>query len=335
MIKNFLIKLFVILIIIFIFIYIALVIISQKQYPVEFGVSFSSEYAEFLGLNPKEVYSEILTDLKPKYIRLAVPWSRVEISQDKYSFEKIDYYMNEADKHNAKVVLALGQKVPRWPECYIPEWVKTKSTDDKKAELLSYIETVVKRYKDHPALEYWQVENEPFIKFEFGDCGVFDETSVKSEVDFVRKLDGAHPIIMTDSGELSTWRKAANMGDVLGVTLYRIIRIKGDYIWSYGWVPASVYELRSLLWGKSYNNFFISELQAEPWFNGGTPMNTNVSVQEETSSLKQMQKNIEFSKRVGASRAYFWGVEWWYWMKTTQNNSSYWDEAKKELQTKN
>ena len=331
MLKIFLKRFIIISILLIVTTYAVLWLLSLKQYNVAFGVSFSPEYAESLGLDSRKAYVEILTDLKPKYIRLAVPWSRVEMNKGSYSFDNIDFYMNEAAKHNVKVLLALGQKVPRWPECYIPEWIKTTPVTEKKKELLSYIETVVNRYKDNKALEYWEVENEPFIRFAFGECEVFDETSVRSEVDLVQKTDSQHKIVMTDSGELSTWRKASSMGDILGVTLYRVVRMQNGIIWNYNWVPASFYRLRASLWGQDYNNFFVSELQAEPWFDGGTPLNTDVLVQEQTASLSQMKKNISFTKKVGASRAYFWGVEWWYWMKTTQNNPSYWEEGKKEL----
>jgi len=324
----------IISIVVLVLIYLTLVILSQKKYPIEFGVSFSPEYTESLGLDSKEVYAAILTDLKPKYIRLSMPWSRVEIDRGSYSFKNTDYFMDEAKKNNVKVTLAIGQKVPRWPECYIPEWIKTTPTEERKKELLAYIETVVKRYKDHPALEYWQVENEPFIKFEFGDCKVFEESSVLGEVELVESLDAKHKIIMTDSGELSTWQKASGMGGILGVTLYRVVRSKSGFIWNYAWVPASTYKLRADFWGKNYNSFFISELQAEPWFNGGKPSNTAVEIQYETLSIDQMRKNISYSKKVGASRAYFWGVEWWYWMRTTQNNSEFWEEGKKELRNK-
>lgn len=330
--KRFYKKYLLIIIAVIAIVYISFCIFSFQQYKVDFGVSFSPEYAESLGLDSKKVYEDILTDLKPKYIRLAVPWSRVEVDRGTYSFANVDYYMNMAEKYNVKVVLALGQKVPRWPECYIPEWIKTTPANEKNKELLSYIETTVKRYKSHSALEYWQVENEPFIKFEFGECGVFDESSVMGEVELVKSLDSEHKIIMTDSGELSTWQKASSMGDILGVTVYRVVRSKGGMIWSYGWIPSSFYKIRAWLWNRDYSNYIISELQAEPWFDGGTPLDTKINIQEETGSLSQMKKNIEFAKKVGASRAYFWGVEWWYWMKSVQNNSTYWEEGKKALQ---
>lgn len=331
MLKRLAIRLALIAIILFVVGYGMLLFFSRTEYPVKFGVSFSAEYAESLGLDSKKMYKEMLTDLKPKYIRLSVPWSRVEMKKGVYAFDGVDYFMDEAAKSNVKVILAFGQKVPRWPECYIPEWIKTTPVSEQRKELFSYIESVVKRYEKHPALEYWQVENEPFIKFEFGECGTFDETSVKKEVEFVRTLDSTHKVVMTDSGELSTWQKASDVGDVLGVTLYRVVRTPGGMVWSYNWVPASVYKLRAAFLGKTTDNFFVSELQAEPWFTGGTPANTDIGVQEQTSSLSQISNNISYAKHIGASRAYLWGVEWWYWMKTKQNNPGYWDRAKEAL----
>jgi hypothetical protein len=38
--------------------------------------------------------------------------------------------------------------------------------------------------------------------------------------------------------------------------------------------------------------------------------------------------NVEFAKKTGMNEIYVWGVEWWYWMKTTQNNPTLWEQAK-------
>ena len=331
MIQKILTRLAVVLVTLFLVLYATMWAFSFKQYPVAFGVSFSPEYAQSLGLDWKETYQSILNDLKPKYIRLAVPWSRVEKQKGVFDYSEVDYLMDEAAKHNVKVLLTLGQKVPRWPECYIPDWIKTMPANQRNDELLTYIKNTSERYEKHPALELWQVENEPFIKFDFGDCQIFDKSSVAGEVQLVKKLDNKHKIILTDSGELSTWKDAAEMGDILGVTLYRVVRMPGGMVVNYDWVPEAFYKMRAVLWGKDYSNFFVSELQAEPWFTNSTPLNTSISVQEQTASLSQLSSNVSYAERVGASRAYLWGVEWWYWMKTKQNDSKYWDEVKSIL----
>ncbi len=328
MFKNKFVKIIFGIILFFLLIFILLWAFSFKKYDVDFGVSFSPEYAQSLGLDWRETYEAILDDLKPQYIRLAVPWSLVERNDGQYSYDDIDYLMNQAQSHNAKVVLTIGQKIPRWPECFIPDWTYSMTLEAKNQKLLNYIQTTVERYKNYSSLEYWQVENEPFIPFKFGECTFFNEKIVSSEVGLVHTLDPLRKIIVTDSGELSSWRKASLTGDILGTTLYRTVQNPLGFTIRYVLLPPAFYTVRARLWDNSYDNFFVSELQAEPWFTNSNPTNTSVTIQNKTGSLKQIEKNIEYSHYVGASRVYLWGVEWWYWMKTTQNDSSYWDQIK-------
>ena len=195
---------------------------------------------------------------------------------------------------------------------------------EARAHLLRYVSAVVNRYKDHPALELWQVENEAFINFKFGECEGFDESAVEDELAIVRSLDTNHKIVMTDSGELSTWRKPSQLSDIFGTTLYRIVRTPSGFIWSYDWLPAGFYKLKARLLGLSHQDFFVAELQAEPWFVGGDPTNTPIEEQEKTMNVKRIQKHIDYAERVGSSRAYLWGVEWWYWMKEVGGDDGFW-----------
>jgi hypothetical protein len=304
---------------------------SIKNYPVSFGISFDHEYAKYLGLDWKKTYQAILQDLNPKYIRVSAKWNAVEPTKDVYNFDDTDYLINEAGKKNSKILLAIGQKVPRWPECYFPDWSKSLKSEDRKAELLKYVEKVVNRYKNNPALEMWQVENEPFISFKFGECAIFDSSAVADEIALVRKSDSKHKILITDSGELSTWYPAAKTGDIFGTTLYRVVRSSNGMIWRYDWLPAGFYKIKTMLFGLSPDTFFVSELQAEPWFSNGGPTDTPLSIQSQTFNLNQFKKNTSYAEHLGTSRAYLWGVEWWYWMKTTQGDESYWDFARETL----
>lgn len=300
-------------------------LLSLQTYDVEYGISFNQTHASSLGLDWREVYRAMLDDLQPKYVRVAAMWSEVEKQPNNFTFEDVDFMMDEAQKHGTKVLLVVGQKSPRWPECHVPDWLA--NYDDQKSEdyLFQYIEKVVERYKDHQALELWQVENEPFIQFKFGDCSHYREELVPKEIGFVKTTDPDHEIVLTDSGELSTWQKASAFGDKFGSTLYRVVRTPHDFIFTYDWLPPIVYVAKARLWGISYSNFFISELQAEPWFQDATPLDVTIARQEETMNPQRLHKNLDYSKHVGASRAYLWGVEWWYWMKITQNDSRYWD----------
>ena len=89
----------------------------------QFGVSFSQKQAIHLGLDPHQTYLSILKDLKVKKLRLVAYWDEVELEDDKYSLQDLEFYLSEAKKNKAEVLLTVGYKVPRWPECYAPSWV--------------------------------------------------------------------------------------------------------------------------------------------------------------------------------------------------------------------
>lgn len=300
-------------------------IYSHKTYDVEYGISFNQNHATSLGLEWKDVYREMLEDMQPQHVRVAAMWSEVEAEKGEYDFSDIDWMMNMAAKHDAKVVLVVGQKAPRWPECHVPEWIHSYEAPDAKTHLLDYVKETVLRYKKHPALELWQVENEAFIRFEFGECEGFDRDAVYEEIDLVRELDQTRKIVMTDSGELASWRRPSKLGDILGTTMYRIVRTPGGSIFSYDWLPAGFYRLKARFWDKPESEFFVSELQAEPWFTDSNPLDTSIEEMEETMNPKRLEKHLDYASRVGASRVYLWGVEWWYYMKYDRDDSRYWD----------
>ncbi len=297
---------------------------NSKTFPVEYGISFNQNYATDLGLDWKKVYSDMLTELNPKYIRIAAMWSEVEPIRGEYDFADVDYMMNLARDNGTQVILVVGQKAPRWPECHVPEWVNYNDPLTEQ-HLLKYIGTVVNRYRGHEALEFWQVENEPYIRFRFGECEDYNEAIVSKEIEHVQFLDPEHPVILTDSGELSTWRRAISEADYFGTTLYRIVRMQNGLVFTYDWVPAVFYRWKAQFWGQDLSKMFVSELQAEPWFTSGDPLTTSIERQEKTMNPKRLQRHLEYVKHIGVSRAYLWGVEWWYFMKEEHGEEQYWE----------
>lgn len=304
---------------------------GRNIHPISYGISFSSGYAASLYSDWKKMYQEMLQDLRPRFVRLSVDWNQIEITEGVYDFSSVDFMMDEAWGSGAKVLLAVGQKTPRWPECHTPGWVKEKTKEEYLTQLYKYVEATITRYKDHPALEYWQIENEPYISFEFGDCAHFQIEALDTELTMVKNLDSQHEVVITDSGELSTWYTAAHKGDLFGTTMYRIIRTPGGKIVTYGWFPMGLYRFRAMVWGVPFERFFVSELQAEPWVHTGGILGSPVEEQLQTMSNNQMRKNLEDARHSGASRAYVWGVEWWYWMKYTHNDSSFVDLAREYI----
>ncbi|MCB9798908.1 beta-galactosidase [Candidatus Nomurabacteria bacterium] len=301
-----------------------LYLLNRQTYDIEFGISFNNVHAASLGLDWNEVYEAMMTDLQPKYVRISATWKEIEEVKGVFNFESLEWQMDVAHQHGAKVILVVGQKAPRWPECHIPAWVDYGKGESKQ-ELLRYVEKTVLHFKDHPALEMWQVENEPFIRFQFGECERYDRKAIFDEIAIIKKLDQKHPTIVTDSGEMGLWWTAAHSGDFFGTTLYRVVRIPNGTIFRYDWLPAIVYRIKAWVTGVDMNRFFISELQAEPWFDTGDPTNTPIEVQEKTMDPDRLHKHIEFSRHVGAKRAYLWGVEWWYFMKQVHGDQRYWE----------
>jgi hypothetical protein len=302
-------------------------IYSPKNAKVTYGVTFSKQYAEYLGVDWKQNYLALLDDLKVRNFRLPVYWSEIEANRGNYYFDNVDWELEQAKARNAKVILVVGMKQPRWPECHMPDWAKGLVDTERQKELDAAITATVNRYKDNPAVTTWQVENEPYLPY--GECPKIDSKILEEEIAIVRKLDPSRPIMVTDSGELSTWYGAATHGDILGTTLYRIV-------WSneIGYVHypiASIfYRLKAALitYMTHVKKIVIVELQAEPW-SPTLVIDTPLEEQYKSMNAEQLRKNVEYVDQVEFSEAYLWGAEWWYWLKINKGDSSLWEEARK------
>ncbi len=278
-----------------------------------YGVTYSWEFANWLGFDYQKVFRTILDEWHFRYIRVPVQWETVEPEPGKFDFSRIDWLMAEAAKRKAKVILAVGQKTPRWPECHNPRWALTLSETDYALALNKYIAKTVGRYAEHPALEIWQVENEPFLPF--GRCPKFTRQMLKNELELTKSLDPAHPTLVSDSGELSTWIRTSRVADLFGTTMYRVVWNKYLGYWNYDWLPPFHYRLKMWLNGSSVRRGYIMELQAEPWLKGNNFDKAPLAEHYETMNIERMKKNLDYAERVGMPRAYLWGAEWWYWLK--------------------
>jgi hypothetical protein len=293
---------------------------------VTLGVTFSSRYAEDLGLDWKEAYKATLDEIGVKKVRLPVYWDRVESRPGEYDFSDIDWQLEEARRRNVEVVLAVGQKVPRWPECFIPEWAQG-SDDVRRSALLKLVAHAVKRYQNHSEIVMWQVENEPFLKF--GVCPPFEVMLLEQEIALVKQVDPSRPVLVTDSGELSLWVPAARRGDVFGTTMYRDIWKEGIGHVTYPLGPnfflTKAFLVRLLT---DQRHLIVIELQAEPWASGWVG---HVSLEEQFQTMNEhrLRENVEYARRVGFPEIYLWGVEWWYWLKEKKDYPAVWEEAKR------
>lgn len=299
---------------------------SQAE-KITWGVNFSQKHTKNLGLDWKETYLALLDDLKVKNLKVAAHWDLLEPENDKFYFQDLDWQIEEAQKRNAKILLVIGMKTTRWPECHIPEWAKNLSKEKQQKEILEMLEKIILRYRERFSIWAWQVENEPF--FPFGVCPWVDKKFVKKEVELVKSLDPLNrPIVMTDSGEGSFWIQSAQIGDIVGTTMYEKVwfRQVGIYV-RYPFPPVFYWRKAQIIKKLFGKKVICVELQAEP-FGPQLLYDAPLDEQEKTMNLEQFKKNIEFATKTGLDTFYLWGSEWWYWLKVNQNNPQIWDTAR-------
>ena len=325
-IKKFKIILAVLIIFFFILFLLSRGFIYKKEH-ISYGITFSKKKSIDLELDWKENYLAILDDLGVKKIRLSAYFDEVEKENNIWTWEDLDWQIDEAGKRGAEIILALGMRLPRWPECHPPKWFDSLNQEEKDKETLEYIEEVVKRYEGKETIKIWQVENEPFLP-NFGECPDLDKDFLDLEIALVRELD-SRPILITDSGELSLWVPAASRADIFGTTMYRdtYSEVFKRYI-HYPIEPGFFRFKRNI--SRLFVNpekWLVIELQAEPW--GPEPFEElSREERDKTMSYEKFLEIIEFSRKTGFREFYLWGAEWWYWEKKINNEGRFWEEVK-------
>ncbi|MBW6441898.1 hypothetical protein K0B04_03305 [Patescibacteria group bacterium] len=304
----------------------------KVQNDINYGVTFSNRFAEQMGLNWREVYIKSLDDLEIKNIRLVAYWDEIEQEKDIYDYSNIIWQLEEAEKRDVNVILSIGRKVPRYPECFEPGWWEELPGDNlKEQELLEYVKTTVNELRRFDSIKIWQVENEPF--WPFGEC---DNPSIKretvlKEIELTRSLD-PRPILVQDSGEGGLWKPTYDMGDYLGISMYRRIWYNfwgiflGRFIYFQYPLGHWTYKIKANMVGVPVDKMIITELQGEPW---GPRINSELTREEIDKSMSRhhFHSTISYAQKSGFKDLYLWGVEWWYFEKIN-GNPFYWDTAK-------
>lgn len=309
---------------------IVVAVLAYKPAPeqISYGMSFNTPYARELGLDWQQTYDAIIDELGVRKFRLAAHWPMVEPVNGTYNFSELDYQIKRAEEVGATVVFAVGRRLPRWPECHVPEWARALSKDEQQAEQLAYMTEVVNRYKNSPSITYWQVENEPFLSlFAYEHCGPLDEDFLATEIALVKDLDPTRPILVTDSGNLGTWAGPYRHGDAFGTSVY-------VYFWNpelgqfRTLLPPWFYRAKERVMKLWYGNkpTFLIELSAEPWL--VAPV-TEVSLETQYTrmNLDKFNDILEYARRTRYTEQYLWGAEWWFWLHL-QGKDEMWNRGK-------
>lgn len=321
---------------ILVFLAVLLFFLARKEIPeqITYGISFNTPYALELGLDPDEVFDAFVNELGVRTFRLAAHWTLIEPERDVYDFAWLDRQVRRVEEVGGTIVLGVGHRLPRWPECHTPDWARDLTDVERQDELSAYITAVVERYRESPAIVYWQVENEPYLGvFAREHCEPLDGAFFKKELELVRSLDGTRPLLVTDSGNLGTWSGAYSHGDLFGTSVY-------VYFWNpelgqfKSILPPWFYRVKenvmSLFYGEKQT--LLIELSLEPWLVEPVT-NVPIETQFRRMDIEKFREIIEYAKETRYETQYLWGGEWWYWLKE-QGYGEMWEEGRTLFKTK-
>lgn len=298
-----------------------------------YGVTWSATYSKELGIDSQKGLEAALDDLGVRRFRIPSYWNLIEAEKGKKDFSILQNQLDAIAGRGGKAIVVVGATQPRWPECWLPTWAQGLTAADREQAQMDYVRETVRHFAGHPALESWQVENELSL-FSFGLCKDQRKEFVIDEMKNVRTIDAEiakgknpHPIYTADSGELSTWLGFAPYVDGKGVSTYRLVREPGGKVIRYFFLPPFIYFRHALLVRPWIKTIFVSEFQMEPW--ELAPLSIlPLEEQMKTFDLNQMKNSFHFAERMRMPSVYFWGAEWWYWMKEVKQQPAFWDEAK-------
>lgn len=289
------------------------------------GTTISPHYAEELGLNARDILIDAHRQLGMRHFRIPVHWWRYEHYEGEFNFSELDELLDYADNNNLHITLAVGQKVPRWPECFDPFWVEDYSQADYEVALMNFLQQVLARYADRPSIRRWQVENEAY--FPFGECRKLRPEFVQLEKNVVRSVVPNRMIQTTVSGEQSFWAMSALRADIVGASLYRTVASPGIGHLTFPHIPFW-YRAQATLTRLIGSRVIISELQAEPWgvHSIDRDQDNFTQVALEAFPASRLREQVYFAKATGIREIYLWGIEWWYLLKV-KGESALWNEV--------
>ena len=106
-------------------------------------------------------------------------WSWIEPRNGEFGFSKMDRFLDLAERMGVKVILGTGTATPppwvttSFPDCrlininglpcYSPRHFVCYDHPSLREITERYIRSLISRYASHPAIEAWQVDNEPMI----------------------------------------------------------------------------------------------------------------------------------------------------------------------------
>lgn len=308
---------------------------SEASKPLELGVSFIPDYASSLGVDPQENMDGLL-NIGVRHFRLVSYWSDAEVTQGTYDFSQLDWQFKKAEATKAKIILTVGLRQPRWPECHMPDWATSEPRSIWQPQLENYMQAVIERYKNSPSLDKYQLENEYLLKG-FGTCTDFSRDRLVSEYNLVKRLDPKHQVIVGRSNNALGIPLGAPKPDMFSVSVYKRVwdaGVTNRYLeypfpsWYYAFLAGS----QKILLNRDMS---IAELQAEAWApNGLQVKDTSLAEQNKSLDGTRLKGRFDYGKATGMKQIQLWGAEYWYYRLKVLHDPSLWNVAEQEFQAK-
>lgn len=308
---------------------------SEKSQPLNMGVSFIPDYAQSLGIDPQQTMDALL-GIGVKQFRLVSYWSDTEPSPGQYDFSQLDWQFKKAEAAHAKIILTVGLRQPRWPECHPPSWINLNQPDSQwQPQLEAFMTKVVQRYQRSPSLESYQVENEYFLQG-FGTCTdtTRSRSRLVSEYNLVKRLDPNHPVVVSRSDNAVGIPIGQPQPDLFGISVYKRVweaaythrYIEYPYpAWYYGFLAG----LQKIV---THKDMMIDELQAEAWPpRGQTIPQTSLAEQNKSLDATRLKARFQYGRATGMRTIDLWGAEYWYYRAQVLHDPSLWKVAQQEF----
>jgi hypothetical protein len=285
-----------------------------------YGVSFSIKQCRNFGIDPRATLDWLIGTGEFRRFRLMSYWDEMERTPGVIDWHALDWQLDRIARAGGEVTLCLGARQPRWPENHWPEWAWNAPHAARSSALLAFIHAVVTRYKDHPAVVSYQLENEALLK-NFGERPEIDRPRLRREYLLVKKLDPGKPVLMSTS---TSWGIPVRRPtpDIVGFSYYQVLFNNGVYTTAFH--TPLLHRTRSrLIRLLKRRRAHIHELQLEPW---GPQAIWNMSREEQDKSMgpQHIARNVALAQKTGLYPIDLWGGEWWYWRLHTLHDDSTW-----------
>jgi hypothetical protein len=288
------------------------------------GATYSHREIARLKLKSNQSFQQALS-LNLDLLRLGLYWDEVEPTPGKYNFKAIESLLKQCQKRQQKVVLSIGMKAPRWPEFFLPQWLKINYPDQAVQQVVAFIYESVKKLQSYDCIAYWQVENEPFDRSGPNKWSIPFQL-LRKEVELIRQLD-SRPIHINMWGDTITrspyYAKAAQLADTVGLDIYYHQPTNKDYHgprfrnWQFDW-----WRWKQRFKGQ-FKPLWITELQAEGWEKHDS---LKFSATPGSISPASLTSNLKSAAQLKPEVILFWGLEYWLWQKG-QGRPQLWDKA--------